>query len=154
MNIRIPRGFVFFALLIASMPCLAQTTRLIWQGPAYAYVEDQLITESVIDQIIGAPVGEGAQVVFFRPVDAAPNDASLREGDMPLAQLPRGVYYAIAVAPGVHTYTVDGSPLQVQVGQGDRRYVRISNRRATLEPVPSNAMTFLRVTTGKRSIFY
>lgn len=153
MNIRIG-GFLFSALMLVSLPALAQSARFIWQGAAYGYADDLVITEQVIDQVIGAPVEEGAQVVFFRPVDSVPGTVSLNEGDALLAELPAGSYYAIAVTPGAHTYALGGSPLQLQIASGERRFVRISNRNADPHLLPSHALTFLRTTLGKRPPLY
>jgi hypothetical protein len=155
MNIRIQNRFLLFcALMLASVPAFAQSVRLIWQGAAYGYADDQTITEGVIDQVIGTQVREGAQVVFFRPDDSIPGTVSLNEGDTPLAQLPGGSYYAIAVTPGAHTYALDGAPLQLQIAPGERRYVRINNRNANPQLLPSHALTFLRTTLGKRPPLY
>jgi hypothetical protein len=155
MNIRIHRVFLLCALMLASLPAFAQSARYIWQGAAYGYADDLVITEGVIDQVIGTPVGqEGAQVVFFRPADSIPGTVSLNEGDTLLAQLPSGSYYAIAVTPGDHTYALDGHSLQLQIASGERRYVRISNRSTEPRLLPSHALTFLRTTLGKRPPLY
>lgn len=154
MNITSQRGLLFCALLLASLPAFGQSARFVWQGAAYAYAENLQITEQKVDQVIGTPVGEGAQVVFFRTADATPGYASLNEDGTHLAQLPAGAYYATAASPGTHTYVVDGNTLQLRLSPGERRYVRIDNRRANSQPLPSNALTFLRVTTGKRLSLY
>ena len=150
MNIRILRSVLPCALALASMPAFAQSLRIITQGPAFAFAEDQMIAEQVIDQVVGASVGEGAQVIFFRPADMRPENASLSEGDAVLAQLPSGAYYAVAVTPGSHTYAVNGNPLQLDLAPGTRRFVRISSQGANPQLVPSQALTFLRLSMGMR----
>jgi hypothetical protein len=154
MNIKILRRFLPCTLMLVSLPVFAQSVRFITQGTAYAFAEDQLLAERVIDHVIGAPVGEGAQVVFFRPADTHLGKTNLSEGDRFLAQLPGGSYYATVVTPGIHTYAVDGSPLQLQIAPGERRYVRISNRAANSQLLPSRALTFLRVSLGQRPPLY
>jgi hypothetical protein len=150
MNTRILRGLLPCALALASFPALAQSVRIIGQGPAFAYAEDQMIAEQIVDQLVGARVGEGAQVIFFRPADRSAASASLSEGDRVLAQLPSGAYYAVAVTPGVHTYTVGGQSLQLDVAPGTRRFVRISSLGPSPQMVPSQALTFLRLSMNMR----
>ncbi|MEO6154537.1 MAG: hypothetical protein ABIP16_02275 [Thermomonas sp.] len=154
MNIKIQLGLVVCASMLASLPAFGQSARFISQGVAYAYAEDHQITKRVIDQVIGTPVGEGTQIVFFRRDDTTPGTASLSESDVLLAQIPSGTHYAIAVTPGVHTYVVDGSALQLQLSPGERRFVNISNGPANPRPLPSNALAFLRITMGKRPPLY
>jgi hypothetical protein len=150
MNISILRTILPLALTFASLPVCAQSARLITQGPAFAFAEDQMITERVVDQIVGATPGEGAQVVFFRPADMRPLDANLSEHGTLLAQLPSGAFYAIAVAPGVHTYAVNGDALHLEVAPGTRRFVRVGIRDTRPQLVPSQALTFLRLSLGMR----
>lgn len=150
MNTMILRGLLPCALALATFPALAQSVRIISQGPAFAYAEDRMIAEQVVDQIVGAPVGEGAQVVFFRPADRNAASASLSEGGTLLAQLPSGAYYAVVVTPGVHAYDVGGQTLQLDVAPGTRRFVRIGNMGATPQMVPSQALTFLRLSMNLR----
>jgi hypothetical protein len=138
------------ALIGLSLPAPAQNVRFITQGSAYAFAEDQLMTERVIDHVVGAPVGEGTQIIFFRPVDTRPGKANLSEGNTSLAELPSGAYYATTVTPGVHTYFVDGSALQLQCDPGKRRYVRVSHRDSNPKLQSSEPLTFLRTMLGKR----
>ena len=150
MDTKLLRGLAACALAFASFPTLAQTVRFIGEGPAFAYYEDQMITERIVDQVIGARVGDGAQVVFFRAVGAGANHVRLAEGDRFLADLPAGAYYAIAVAPGAHEYTVDGRALRLDVPAGTRRFVRIGTPREQHSVAPSHALTFLRLSTNLR----
>lgn len=150
MDTKILRGLLGCAMALAAFPALAQTVRFIGEGPAFAYYEDQMITERIVDQVIGAPVGEGAQVVFFRAVGAGSGQVRLAEGDRFLAELPAGAYYAIAVAPGPHTYSVDGRPLPLDVRAGTRSFVRIGIPGQEQHAVPSHALTFLRLSTNLR----
>lgn len=150
MNTRILRTLLPCALALASFPGLAQSVRIISQGPAFAYAEDRVIADQIIDQLVGAPVGDGAQIVFFRPADKSSANASLSEGGASMAELPSGAYYAVAVTPGVHTYTLNGSPLQVDVAPGTRRFVRVSSLGAQPQLVPSQALTFLRLSMNLR----
>ena len=57
MDTKILRGLLGCAMALAAFPALAQTVRFIGEGPAFAYYEDQMITERIVDQVIGAPVG-------------------------------------------------------------------------------------------------
>jgi hypothetical protein len=150
MNTRILRGLLPCALALASFPAFSQSMRIISQGPAFAFAEDKMIAEQIVDQLVGAPVGNGAQVVFFRPPGSGAASASLSEGETALAQLPSGAYYAVAVTPGAHTYTVNGNALQLDVAPGTRRFVRISNLGANPQMVPSQALTFLRLSMNLR----
>ena len=154
MSIKILRCFLPCALMLVLLPVSAQSVRFITQGTAYYFAEDQVLSERIIDHVIGAPVAEGAQVVFFRPEDTHLGKTELTQGDRFLAQLPSGSYYAIAVTPGIHTYAVDGSPLQLQLAPGERRYVRVSNRTTDTQLLPSRALTFLRVSLGQRPPLY
>jgi hypothetical protein len=154
MNVRIFRGLAATALLLVSLPTLAQNVRYEWQGAAYVAAEDQLIADHVVDNVIGASPGADAQVVFFRTKDRMPGELGLNSDDGSLARLPSGAYYAIAVAPGSHTYSVDGQTLSVQAAPGKRNYVRIGDSRANPELTASNALTFLRLVTGKREPLY
>jgi hypothetical protein len=154
MNTKLLRCFLPCALMLVSLPVFAQSARFITEGPAFAFAEDQLFTERVIDNVIGAPVGEGAQIVFFRPDDKHLGNTNLSEGDRLLAELPSDSYYAIAVTPGIHTYAVDGRPLQLQLAPGERRFVRISNRATNPRLLPSRALTFLRVSLGQTPPLY
>jgi hypothetical protein len=150
MNTRILRGLLPCALALASFPGLAQSVRIISQGPAFAYAEDRVIADQVVDQIVGAPVGEGAQIVFFRPADRSSTNASLSEDGSAMAELPSGAFYAVAVTPGVHTYSLNGNPLQVEVAPGTRRFVRVSSLGTQPQLVPSQALTFLRLSMNLR----
>lgn len=151
MNTRILRVVLPCALALAVVPAYAQSLRIITQGPAFAFAEDQMIAEQVVDRVVGATVGEGAQIVFFRPADMRPVDATLTEGDTLLAQLPSGAFYAIAATPGVHTYAVNGNSLQIELKPGTRHFVRIGgSQQASTQLVPSQALTFLRLSMGMR----
>ena len=154
MNVRILQGLASLALLVVSLPASAQNVRYEWQGAAYVNAENQMIAERVVDGVLGADIGAGSQVVFFRPRDRVPGDSTLHEGDVALAELPGGAYYAIALAPGSHTFTVDGNPLSVQVAPGERQYIKVDRRQASPRLSPTNALTFLRLATGKREPLY
>jgi hypothetical protein len=154
MSAWISRGLAAAALMLVSLPALAQNVRYEWQGTAYVSAENQLIAEQVVDGVIGASPGAGAQVVFFRTNDRMPGEMGLNADDGTLAQLPSGAYYAIAVAPGSHTYSVDGQTLSIQAASGKRSYVRIGDYRANPDLTASNALTFLRLVTGKREPLY
>lgn len=154
MNAWIVRMSAVASLMLLSFPALTQNIRYEWQGPAYLAAENQLIAEHVVDSVIGASTGSGSQVVFFRSNDRMPGELGLNADDGTLAQLPSGAYYAIAVAPGSHTYSVDGQTLSLQVAPGERSYVRIGDYRANPELAASNALTFLRLVTGKREPLY
>lgn len=154
MNVKIPRSLAALALLLVSLPALAQHIRYEWQGNAYVVAEDQLIAERVVDRVIGASPGADAQLVFFRPVDRAPGDSSLHKGGVAVAELPGGSYYATSVEAGVHTYAVDGQTLSVEVAPGQRRYVKIGNEPTGPRLSSTNALTFLRLVTGKRQPLY
>lgn len=154
MNVWTFRGLAATLMLVSSLPAFAQNVRYEWQGTAYVAAEDQLIAEQVVDSVIGASPGAGSQVVFFRTNDRMPGEMGLNADDGALAQLPSGAYYAIAVAPGNHTYSVEGQTLSLQVAPGERSYVRIGDYRANPELATSNALTFLRLVTGKREPLY
>lgn len=150
MNMGILRGLLPCALALASFPALAQSVRLVTQGPAFAYAEDISIADQIVDQIVGASVvGDGAQIVFYRPSGKGSANVSLSGDGAAMAELPAGAFYAVAVTPGVHTYTVDGRPLRVEVAPGARRFVRISDG-AQPQLVPSQALTFLRLSMNMR----
>ena len=154
MNTRIPRALAAATLALAPLLACAQNVRYEWQGAAYTNAEDELIAERVVSGVIGASPGSGAQVVFFRTKDRQPGELALDGSDGTLAQLPSGAYYAIAVAPGNHTYKVAGQALSLQVEPGERSYVRIGDYRANPQLRASNALTFLRLVTGKREPLY
>lgn len=154
MNACIPRGLAATALALAPLLACAQNVRYEWQGAAYVNAENQLIAERVVNGVIGASPGTSSQVVFFRTDDQQPGELVLGGSDGTLAQLPSGAYYAIAVAPGHHTYSVGGQALSLQVAPGKRSYVRIGVDRANPRLRASNALTFLRLVTGKREPLY
>src|SRR5688500_7881342 len=114
MNVHAFRGLATATLLLVAVPAIAQNFRFIWQGPAYYAAENQLIAERVVDEVIGIRPGSDAHVIFFRGRDRVPVDLPLNGKDGSLAELPSGSYYAIAVAPGTHAYSVDGQTLLVQ----------------------------------------
>jgi hypothetical protein len=149
MDIRMKRGFVLVALLLASLPAFGQSVRLIVGGTAYGQADEQFIRDSVIDQVVGAPANDRAQVVFFRPAET-PRSVSLSEGDEVLAELPARSYSVIELAPGDHTFVVDGSSLQLRVDAGERRFIRIADEAARQRLVPSQPLTFLRASLGMR----
>lgn len=154
MNACTLRGLAATALALAPVLACAQNVRYEWQGKAYIDAENQLIAERVVNGVIGVSPGTGSQVVFFRTDDQLPGQVVLGGSDGALAQLPSGAYYAIAVAPGNHTYSVDGQALSVQVAPGQRSYVRIGDYPANQRLRASNALTFLRLVTGKREPLY
>ena len=154
MNACISRVLAATALALAPLLACAQNVRYEWQGAAYVSAEDQLIAERVVSGVIGASPGMGAQVVFFRTNDRQPGELALGGSEGTLAQLPSGAYYAIAVAPGSHTYNVAGQALSLQVEPGERSYIRIGDYRANPQLRASNALTFLRLVTGKREPLY
>ena len=141
--------FVLLALFTAA-PVFAQSARIVSQGAAYAYAEHREGTELAIDKVVGAPERGSAQVVFFRPANAAGGDAALSEGGRPLAMIAGESYAAVAVAPGTHTFAVDGNALQVRLAAGERRYVRIVDGPVGIQLAPSHAPTFLRTSLGTR----
>lgn len=151
MDTRIQRVFLPGALLlVAAMPAFAQSARIVSQGAAYAYAEERAATERTIDRALGMPARSGAQVVFFRPAASGHGQASVSEDGRTLASLAGDGYAAIRVAPGAHTFVVDGRPLQLQVNAGERRYVRIVDRPAGPRLAPSHAPTFLRASLARR----
>lgn len=154
MNMRILRDLASMALLLVFLPAVAQNVRYESQGTAYVNAEDQRIAERVVDGVLGAGTGTDSQVVFFRPRDRVPGDSTLHQGDVALAALPGGAYYAIALAPGSHTFAVEGKTLSLQVGPGERQYVKIDRNSANAQLSPTNALTFLRLMTGKRDPLY
>jgi hypothetical protein len=154
MNACIFRGLAATALALVPAFACAQNVRYEWQGKAYVDAENELIAERVVNGVIGASPGTGSQVVFFRTDDQLPGEVVLGGSDGALAQLPSGAYYAIAVAPGDHTYSVDGQALSVRVAPGQRGYVRIGDAPANHRPRVSNALTFLRLVSGKREPLY
>jgi hypothetical protein len=154
MNARTFRAVAATALALAPVFACAQNVRYEWQGKAYVDAENQLIAERVVNGVIGASPGTGSQVVFFRTDDRLPGELVLGGSDGTLAQLPSGAYYAIAVAPGNHVYSVDGQALSVQVAPGQRSYVRIGDHGSSPRVRASNALTFLRLVTGKREPLY
>lgn len=152
MNFRIMRCLVAVALVLLSLPAVAQNVRYEWQGIAYIDAENQMIAERAVDNVIGARPGSNGQIVFFRPAGSDGGEYTLRSGnDSSLALLPSSAYYAIAVEPGIHTYTVGGHSLSVQVALGERYYVKIDNDR---QLTPTNARTFLRLVIGKHEALY
>ncbi len=151
-DIRILQGLVALALVLASLPAVAQNVRYEWQGIAYIDAENQMIAERAVDKVIGARPGNNGQIIFFRPAGSVDGEFTLSSGDdASLAQLPSRAYYAIAVEPGTHTYTVDGHSLSVEVAPGERHYVKIDNDR---QLSPTNTRTFLRLVTGKHKALY
>jgi hypothetical protein len=149
MNNGIRRASLAGALLLAASPAFAQSARIVTQGAAYAYAEERAAVERTIDRALGMPPASGAQVVFFRPASAR-GQASISEGGATLASLAGDSYAAIRVAPGTHTFVVDGSPLRVRVDAGTRRFVRIVDRAAGPQLAASHAPTFLRTSLAKR----
>ena len=137
-------------LLLAATPAFAQSARIVSQGAAYAYAEHREGTELAIDKVVGTPERGSAQVVFFRPGNPEGEDAALSENGRPLAMIAGESYAAVAVAPGTHTFAVDGRPLQVRLAPGERRYVRIADGRAGTQLALSQAPTFLRTSLGTR----
>ena len=132
-------------LLGAASPLYAQSARIVSQGAAYAYAEDREATEAAIDKFLGTPQRDRAQVVFFRPAGGGRGEAALDEGGRVLARLPRQGYSAVVVAPGTHTFAVDGRTLAVDVAPGERQYVRIAeDGKAGTQLVASHAQAFLR----------
>lgn len=154
MNVWTLRSLVAAGLMLVSLPVVAQSVRYEWQGAAYIVAEDQLITERVVDRVLGTATGSDAQVVFFRPTDQAPGELKLSSEDSPLARLPSGAYSAVAVAPGSHRFAVDGDSLSLEVAAGERKYVKVSGGRANPQLSQTNALTFLRMATGKRKPLY
>lgn len=154
MNVQTFRRLAMAALLLGALPAFAQDFRFVWQGTAYYAAENRFIAERIVDEVIGTSPGSGAQVIFFRGKDRVPGDLSLTGKDGSLAELPSGSYFATAVAPGSHAYSVDGETLLVQVAPGERRFVRIGDYNANAQIAPSNAQTFLRLVTGERAPLY
>ncbi len=154
MDTCIPRALAAMALALAPPLACAQNVRYEWQGAAFVNAEDEQIAERVVSGVIGASPGSDAQVVFFRTDDRQPGELALGGSDGMLARLPSGAYYAISVAPGDHTYNVAGQALSLQVPPGGRSYVRIGDYRANPQLRASNALTFLRLVTGKREPLY
>lgn len=154
MNVHTFRGLATATLLLVVSPTIAQNFRFIWQGPAYYAAENQLIAERIVDEVIGIRPGSDAHVIFFRGKDRVPVDLPLNGKDGSLAELPSGSYFAIAVAPGTHAYSVDGQTLLVQAAPGERRYIRIGDYNANAQITASNAQTFLRMVTGERGPLY
>ena len=156
-NIRVLRGLAILALMLLCLPATAQNVRYEWQGVAFIDAENQMIAERAVDNVLGARPGSNGQIVFFRPAGSVGEKYTLSTsnldsgGDASLAQLPGSAYYAIAVAPGTHTYSVDGHALSVLVAPGDRHYVKIDKDR---QLSPTNAQTFLRLVTGKHKSLY
>jgi hypothetical protein len=150
MNTRIQRVFLPGALLLAALPAFAQSARIVSQGAAYAYAEERAATERTIDRALGVPSSNGAQVVFFRAAAPGRGQAGVSEDGRTLASLAGDGYAAVPVAPGAHTFVVDGRPLQLQVNAGERRYVRIVDRPTGRRLAPSHAPTFLRASLAKR----
>jgi hypothetical protein len=137
-------------LLLVAAPAFAQSARIVSQGAAYAYAEERAATERTIDLALGALPREGAQVVFFRPAGAVAGHADVREDGRTVARLAGDSYVAIGVAPGMHTFAVDGRPLQLQVDAGERRYVRLADGQAGTQLASSQAPRFLRASLAKR----
>lgn len=78
--------------------------------------------------VVGQPEPGMAQVVFFRASKfaGAAIKVSVFEGDKPLGVLKSGRYFVVSVAPGTHTYSVDGKgkdPLNLEVEAGETYYV-------------------------------
>jgi hypothetical protein len=145
MNVRIQRVLLASAAFLAASPVFAQSARIVSQGAAYAYAEEREATEAAISKFLGAPARDGAQVVFFRQAEGGRGEAALAEGGKVLAQLPRQGYSAIVVAPGTHTFSVDGRTLTVDLAAGERQYVRIAgDGKAGTQLVASHALAFLR----------
>jgi hypothetical protein len=145
MNMWIRRVLLPAAFLLATSPAFAQSARIVSQGAAYAYAEDRAATEAAADKLVAPPTRNGAQVVFFRQTGGARGDAVLSEDGKVLARLPRQGYATIVVAPGMHTFVVDGSALPVDLAAGERQYVRIAEgQRASTQLVASHALAFLR----------
>lgn len=140
-------------LLLAAAPASAQNVRYEWQGNAYVVAEEQAVAERLVDGVIGAAPGPGAQVVFFRPPGADSAACRVDTGAGASADLPASAYYALQVAPGDHRYAVNGSPVSLQLASGERRYVRVC-AQGDGAAVPTNALTFLRLVTGRRAPLY
>ncbi len=152
LDTRTLQGLIALALLLLSLPVVAQNVRYERQGVAFIDAENRMIAERAVDHVIGTRPGRNSQIVFFRPAGSTGAEYALSNGDdATLAQLPSSAFYAIAVKPGTHIYAVDGHSLSVQVAPGERRYVKIDNDR---QLTPTNARTFLRLVTGKHAALY
>lgn len=143
------------ALLLASaLPAAGQNVRYEQQGTAYVTAEDQWIADRLVDQVIGVPQDTGAQVVFYRTRDQVPGAISLDSDAGTVPSLESGACVAFSLGPGRHVFLIDGQNVAIEVAPGDRRYVRITNTLAGPKVSASNALTFLRLVTGKREPLY
>jgi hypothetical protein len=144
------RACVAIAMLLAAAPVFAQSARIVSQGAAYAYAEERAATRRTIDRALGLPGQGEAQVVFFRPAMRAGGHAVVAEGGRPVASVGGDSYVTIAIPPGAHAFTVGGTPLRLQLGAGERRYVRITDGRGGPQLQASQAPRFLRDSLAKR----
>ena len=154
MNVRLSRAVAVLALALVPLSAGAQNVRYESEGTAYVLAQDQLIAERVVSRVLGASPGPSSQIVFFRGNDEVPVQMGLSGAEGTLAMLPSGAFYAIAVAPGSHIYRVDGEELSLQLAPGERSYIRIGDDHANPQLRTSNALTFLRLVTGKREPLY
>ncbi|MCO5054896.1 hypothetical protein [Thermomonas sp.] len=154
MKIRILRVFAAVLLLSFALPSVAQNVRYEQQGTAYVTAEDQWIADRLVDQAIGAPQGADAQVVFYRTHDQVPGPVRVDGGAGPLALLESGTCVALRLVPGSHAFVIDGRTVTVRVEPGERDYVRITSAPTGPKVAISNALTFLRLVTGKRDPLY
>lgn len=143
------------ALLVAfALPAVAQNIRYEQQGTAYVAAEDQWIADRLVDQVIGAPQGADAQVVFYRTRDQVPGAIALDSDAGTVAPLESGACIALRLGSGRHAFVIDGQSVSIEAAPGERRYVRITSTPAGLRVSTSNALTFLRLVTGKREPLY
>ncbi|MFL9841507.1 DUF2846 domain-containing protein [Sphingomonas sp. ST-64] len=94
---------------------------------------------------LGAPEAGTGQVVFYRPgsLMGAALGCTVREGDTQIARLGSGKFYAVSVAPGVHTYNTRGEAkdeIRLEVEADETYFVRcnigmgVMAGRANLSP--------------------
>ena len=156
MNAILFRSATLLALLLVCLPAIAQRTRFESRGEAYVAAEERdMVDAALVRHVFGAPPSGKGQIVFFRSARSASDDPEVRKNGNEVAKLPSGSYFIVAVAPGMHAFTVDaeaGEVLTVEVKPGRTHYVKVGNRSAEGErPYLSraDAITFLDVATGK-----
>ncbi len=154
MNAILLKGLAAAVLFSIALSAAAQNVRYEQYGTAYITAEDQWIADRLIDEVVGTVPAAGAQVVFYRGEDGFAQEVALGDSSDRVIRLPRSTSVAFRLAPGTHTFMVNGQSVSVVLLSGNRSFVRITRTAVGSRLADSNALTFLRIVTGKRDPLY